>query len=185
MSIKDEWIKKMRYVYTRLITQPQKENHLQQQGETQPRVTILSEVCQRKANITYMWSLKKNGTSELIYKTEIHPKTQKKKLWLPKRGGKIISVCAYVCMYTHIVFFRFFFLIDYYKIMSIVLCAIQYKLLLIVYFIYSNVYMLIPHSQFISPLLFLATIKPTHFAVHLKLTQHYKSTTLQLKNSKL
>ena len=85
-----------------------------------------------------MWSLKKNGTSELIY-----------------------------------------------KIMSIVLCAIQYKLLLIVYFIYSNVYMLIPHSQFISPLLFLATIKPTHFAVHLKLTQHYKSTTLQLKNSKL
>ena len=53
----------MRYVYTRLITQPQKENHLQQQGETQPRVTILSEVCQRKANITYMWSLK-NTTNE-------------------------------------------------------------------------------------------------------------------------
>ena len=35
-----------------------------------------------------MWSLKKNGTNELIYKTGIDPKTQKKKLWLPKRGGE-------------------------------------------------------------------------------------------------
>ena len=31
-----------------------------------------------------MWNLKKNGTNELIYKTEIDSQTQKKKLWLPR-----------------------------------------------------------------------------------------------------
>ena len=33
-----------------------------------------------------MWNLKKDGTNELIYKTEIESQTQKTNLWLP--GGK-------------------------------------------------------------------------------------------------
>ena len=36
-------------------------------------------------DITYMWSLKRNGTNELTYKTEGDPQTQKTNLWLP--GG--------------------------------------------------------------------------------------------------
>ena len=36
-------------------------------------IVILSEVRERQISydITYMWNLKKNGTNELIYKTEI------------------------------------------------------------------------------------------------------------------
>ena len=46
-------------------------------------------------------------------------------------------------LYIHIYFFRFFSLIGYYKILSIVPCAIS---LLFIYFIYSSVYLLVPHS---------------------------------------
>ena len=42
-----------------------------------------------------------------------------------------------------ILFFRFFFITGYYKILSIVPCAIQY--VLGVYFIYSNVYLFVRH----------------------------------------
>ena len=40
---------------------------------TDLEITILSEVNQRQISydIAYMWNLKKNGTNELIYKTEI------------------------------------------------------------------------------------------------------------------
>ena len=51
---------------------------------------------------------------------------------------------------TILFFFRFFSLICYYKILSIIPCAIQY-FLLIIYFIYSSVYMLIPNFYFIPP----------------------------------
>ena len=50
----------------------------------------------------------------------------------------------YTYIYITILFFRFFTIIGYYKILSIVLCAIEQGL--IVYFIYSGVYMLIPKS---------------------------------------
>ena len=35
-----------------------------------------------------MWDLKKKGTNELIYKTEIDPQTSKTNLWLPKGKGR-------------------------------------------------------------------------------------------------
>ena len=40
-------------------------------------IIILSEVSQRQISydIAYMWNLKKIGTNELIYKTEIDPET--------------------------------------------------------------------------------------------------------------
>ena len=50
-------------------------------------IITLSEVSQTekdKYHITCMWTLKKKGTYELIYKTEIDPQTQKTKLELPK-----------------------------------------------------------------------------------------------------
>ena len=34
-----------------------------------------------------MWNLKKSGTNELIYKTEMDSQTEKTNLWLPKREG--------------------------------------------------------------------------------------------------
>ena len=40
-----------------------------------------------KYDITYMWNLKKNGTNELIYKTETDPQTLKTNLRLPKGKG--------------------------------------------------------------------------------------------------
>ena len=41
-------------------------------------------------DIAYMWNLKKNGTNEPIYKTEVESQMQKTNLWLPrgKEGTK-------------------------------------------------------------------------------------------------
>ena len=40
-------------------------------------------------SISYMWNLKKNDTSELIYKTETDSQILKTNLWLPKgKGGE-------------------------------------------------------------------------------------------------
>ena len=39
-------------------------------------------------DITYMWNLKKNGTNELIYKTEIESQIQETNLWLLKEKGE-------------------------------------------------------------------------------------------------
>ena len=38
-------------------------------------------------DIAYMQNLKKNGTNELIYKTEIESQMQKTNLWLPRGQG--------------------------------------------------------------------------------------------------
>ena len=52
-------------------------------------IVILSEVSQTSRerqisyDITYMWNLKKYGTNELIYKTEIESQIYKTNLWLP------------------------------------------------------------------------------------------------------
>ena len=47
-------------------------------------IIILNEVRQKQLySITCMWNLK-NGTNELIYKTEIDSETQKTDLWLQK-----------------------------------------------------------------------------------------------------
>ena len=48
----------------------------------------------------------------------------------------------YVCVY---IYFRFFSIIGYYKILNIIPCAI----LLLIYFMYSSLYLLIPYSQFV------------------------------------
>ena len=39
-------------------------------------------------DIAYMQNLKKNGTNELIYKTEIESQMQKTNLWLPDGKGE-------------------------------------------------------------------------------------------------
>ena len=49
-------------------------------------IVILSEVSQRKYRmISLICGIFKNGTNELIYKTEIKSQMQKTNLWLP--GG--------------------------------------------------------------------------------------------------
>ena len=50
-------------------------------------IIMLSEVRQKKINITYMWNLK-NDTNELIYKTETDSQISKSNLQLPK--GKCV-----------------------------------------------------------------------------------------------
>ena len=52
---------------------------------------------------------------------------------------------AYIHIYIYKHFFRFFAIIGYYKINSIVLCGVQH--VLVVSFIYSSVYMLIPNQD--------------------------------------
>ena len=46
----------------------------------------------------------------------------------------------------YVFFFRLFFLIGYYKVLNIVLCAIQWSLF-VIYFMYISVYKLIPNSK--------------------------------------
>ena len=53
-------------------------------------------------------------------------------------------------IFIYLFFFRFFSLIGYYKIWSRVLVLYSMSLL-VIYFIYSSVYMLIPHSSFTHP----------------------------------
>ena len=48
-------------------------------------IVILSEVSQRKYRmISLICGIFKNGTNELIYKTEIKSQMQKTNLWLPR-----------------------------------------------------------------------------------------------------
>ena len=54
-------------------------------------------------------------------------------------------------IYKHRFFFRFFPATGYYKVLNIVLCAIQ-RTLLLIYFIYSSKYLLIPNSSAIPSL---------------------------------
>ena len=54
---------------------------------------IQSEVSQKEKNkyhiLTHVCGTQKNGTNELIYKTEIESQIQKTNLWLPGgKGGK-------------------------------------------------------------------------------------------------
>ena len=50
-------------------------------------------------------------------------------------------------IYIYIFFFRFFSHMGYYKILSIVPCAMLYsRSLFVIYFTYANVYTLIPSS---------------------------------------
>ena len=50
-----------------------------------------------------------------------------------------------LCIYLYLFFFRFFFLIDYYKILC---CSLCYRAgpLLVIYLTHSSVFMLIPNS---------------------------------------
>ena len=61
-----------------------------------------------------------------------------------------VYVCIYVCvcLYIYAFFFRFFSLIGYYKILRS-FPVLYDRSLLVIYFIYSSVYMLIPNSLFI------------------------------------
>ena len=58
-----------------------------------------------------------------------------------------VCVCVYACIYPF--FFRFLSHIGNYRILSRVPCA-NSRSLLIIYFMYSSVYMLIPISYFIT-----------------------------------
>ena len=77
-----------------------------------------------------IWSLKtirlQKFQEKLFTSSELH-------------SDSVIHICVCVCVCVF--FFRFFSLLGYYKILSIVLCAIQYGLVG-----YFSVYMLIPTS---------------------------------------
>ena len=59
-------------------------------------------------------------------------------------GAIVFSVCVCVCVCVY-KFLRFFSIIGYYKVLNTVPCALQ-KILLVIYFIYSSLYLLIPNS---------------------------------------
>ena len=68
-------------------------------------IIILCEVSQRQIlyDITYMWNLNKNNTSEIIYKTEIDSQTYKTNLWLPKgKAGAGINWEFGIKIYTQL-----------------------------------------------------------------------------------
>ena len=71
-----EWIKKMWYIYTMEYYSAIKKNEVMPFAATwiDLEFVILSEVSQTEKEkyhmISHMWTLKKNDTNELIYKTE-------------------------------------------------------------------------------------------------------------------
>ena len=73
MSLADEWIKKMWYIYTMEYYSAIKKNKIMSFATTlmQLELLILNEVRKSKTNtiaITYMWNLK-YGTDEPVYRT--------------------------------------------------------------------------------------------------------------------
>ena len=58
-------------------------------------------------------------------------------------------------LYIHInsLFFRFFSYIDHYRVLIRVSCVLYSRSFLVIYFIYSSMYLSIPISQFIPPLI--------------------------------
>ena len=90
---KDEWIKKMWYIYTIKYYSAIEKNKIMSFATTgmQLEIIILSEVSQKEKDkipydITYMWNLKYD-TNEPMYKTETDSRTQKTDLWLPRGRG--------------------------------------------------------------------------------------------------
>ena len=74
--LREEWIKKMWYIYTMEYYSAIKKNEIMPFAATwmDPEMVILNEVSQTEKeklyDIPYMWNLKRNDTNELIYKTE-------------------------------------------------------------------------------------------------------------------
>ena len=93
------------------------------------------------------YSYLENSMDREAWQATVHGITQS---WTRlKRLGTHAHTCICRCIDTFLL--RFFPLIDYYKILRIVPYAIQYVLVgflfsLIIYFIHSIVYMLIPNS---------------------------------------
>ena len=77
----EEWIKKIWCINTMDHYSTIKKNEIMPFAATQMDLEIfmLSEVRQKKINITYMWNLK-NDTNELIYKTETDSQISKSNL---------------------------------------------------------------------------------------------------------
>ena len=84
----EEWIKKMWYIYTVEYYSVIRKNEIKPFSATRMDLdsVILSEVCQREEeilyDIPYMWTLKRNNTNELTYKTETDAQTYRRNLWL-------------------------------------------------------------------------------------------------------
>ena len=84
----EEWIKKMWYIYTVEYYSVIRKNEIKPFSATRMDLhsVKLSEVCQREEeilyDIPYMWTLKRNNTNELTYKTETDAQTYRRNLWL-------------------------------------------------------------------------------------------------------
>ena len=74
--------------------------------------------------------------------------------------GHFLLTWDHSIIHLYSFFFRFSSVIGYYKILSIVPCAICSGSLLVMYFTYNSVYLLIPNSKFIPP-------PPFHFGNHM------------------
>ena len=62
------------------------------------------------------------------------------------QSNSAVYMCIIYVNINYICIFRFFSIVGYYEILNIVSCAIQYAL--VVYFINSSVYLLIPSLSF-------------------------------------
>ena len=92
MSISDDWIEKMWYMYTMEYHSAIKKNKIMPFAATwmEQETIILSEVSQKekdKYHISLMWNLT-YGTNEPICKTETVSWTWRTDLWMPKGRGR-------------------------------------------------------------------------------------------------
>ena len=86
----EEWIKKMRYIYTMEYYSAIKRNEIGSLVETWMDLesVIQSEVSQKEKNkyriLTHIFGIQKNGIDDLICKAEIETQTQGTNVWIPR-----------------------------------------------------------------------------------------------------
>ena len=89
----EEWIKKIRYIYTMEHCSAIKGNEIRPFAEMwlDLETLIQSELSQKVKNkyciISFTCGIQKNGTDELICKVEIETQMQRTNVWIPKGDG--------------------------------------------------------------------------------------------------
>ena len=107
----DEWIKKMWYIYTMEFYSAIKRNEIGSFVETwiDLETVIQSEVSQKEKNKyriqTHICGTQKNGTDELVRRTEIETQMQRTNVWTPmgdtgRVGGGVMNWEIGIDIYT-------------------------------------------------------------------------------------
>ena len=91
---RDEWIKKLQYIYMMEYYSAIKRNAFESVLMTWMNLELIlhSEVSQKEKHkyhiLTHIYRIQKNGTEEFIYRAPVEKQTQRIDLWTWERGGE-------------------------------------------------------------------------------------------------